>query len=87
MLLIEYRVCLPLSVEEYQVAQLYMIMKKSRKESESAGSRVEILSNEPYENGPGGTSGQYTKKHYHIGERLPRWATSLVRILNSQCFL
>ena len=37
MLLIEYRVCLPVSVEEYQVAQLYMIMKKSQKESESAG--------------------------------------------------
>ncbi|KAL3181906.1 hypothetical protein MRX96_035852 [Rhipicephalus microplus] len=33
MLLKEYRIPLPLSVEEYRVAQLYMIAKKSREES------------------------------------------------------
>lgn len=30
----------------------------------------QILVNKPYENGPGG-SGQYTKKIYHLGARLP----------------
>lgn len=29
----EYRIPLPLSVEEYKIAQLYMIAKKSREES------------------------------------------------------
>ena len=45
-----------------------MIDKKSRKESEEAnsGKGVEILVNEPYTEGPGG-SGQYTHKIYHIG--------------------
>lgn len=44
--------------------------KKSRDESKGAGSGVEILINEPYENGPGG-NGQYTKKIYHICSHLP----------------
>lgn len=69
---------MPLTVAEYQVAQLYMIMKKSREESDSPGARVEILENRPYTDGPEGTNGQYTKKHFHVGERLPRWATSLI---------
>ena len=51
MLIKEYRIVLPLSVEEYRVAQLYMIDKKSREESHGAhggGERsgVEILVNE-----------------------------------------
>lgn len=46
------------------------LQKKSREESSGAGSGVEILINEPYENGPGG-NGQYTKKIYHVGSHLP----------------
>ena len=44
--------------------------KKSREESTGAGSGVEIVQNEPYEQGPGG-KGQYTYKIYHIGSHLP----------------
>ncbi|KAK8759334.1 hypothetical protein V5799_003031 [Amblyomma americanum] len=77
MLLKEYRIPLPLSVEEYRVAQLYMIAKKSREESKGAGSGVEILVNEPYADGPGG-SGQYTHKIYHIGSHLPGWFKALL---------
>ena len=33
MLIKEYRIPLPLTVEEYRIAQLYMIAKKSREES------------------------------------------------------
>jgi len=68
----EYRIPLPLTVEEYRIAQLYTIMKKSRNESTGSGSRVEILENVPYTDGPGG-SGQYTKKIYHIGSHIPGW--------------
>ncbi|RLU17848.1 hypothetical protein DMN91_010086 [Ooceraea biroi] len=77
MLIKEYRIPLPLTVEEYRIAQLYMIAKKSREESKGAGSGVEIIENEPYSNGPGG-NGQYTHKIYHVGSHLPGWFKSLL---------
>ncbi|XP_041457036.1 protein retinal degeneration B-like [Lytechinus variegatus] len=77
MLIKEYRIPLPLSVDEYRIAQLYMIQKKSRQESKGAGSGVEILINQPYEDGPGGT-GQYTHKVYHIGSHLPGWFRAIL---------
>ncbi|XP_035721689.1 protein retinal degeneration B-like isoform X3 [Vespa mandarinia] len=77
MLIKEYRIPLPLTVEEYQIAQLYMIAKKSREESRGTGSGVEIIVNEPYTNGPGG-NGQYTHKIYHVGSHLPGWFKSLL---------
>ncbi|CAL4067402.1 unnamed protein product [Meganyctiphanes norvegica] len=79
MLIREYRIPLPLTVEEYKVAQLYMIAKKSRQESQGEGSGVEILVNEPYEDGPGPDGrGQYTHKVYHVGSHLPGWLKSLI---------
>ncbi|XP_076435238.1 phosphatidylinositol transfer protein 2-like [Babylonia areolata] len=72
MLIKEYRIPLPLDVEEYRIAQLYMIQKKSREESRDTESGVEIIENKPYTGGPGGT-GQYTYKIYHIGSHLPGW--------------
>lgn len=57
---------------------LFLFQKKSREESSGSGSRVEILVNEPYVSGPGGTSGQYTHKVYHIGSHLPGWIKALV---------
>ncbi|XP_076232304.1 retinal degeneration B isoform X1 [Calliopsis andreniformis] len=77
MLIKEYRIPLPLTVEEYRIAQLYMIAKKSREESQGAGSGVEIIVNEPYTDGPGG-NGQYTHKVYHVGSHLPEWFKSLL---------
>ncbi|XP_076263380.1 retinal degeneration B isoform X4 [Rhynchophorus ferrugineus] len=77
MLIKEYRIPLPLTVEEYRIAQLYMIAKKSREESSGQGSGVEILINEPYKDGPGG-QGQYTKKIYHVGSHLPGWIKGIL---------
>ncbi|XP_013794792.1 protein retinal degeneration B-like isoform X2 [Limulus polyphemus] len=77
MLVKEYRIPLPLTVNEYRVAQLYMIAKKSREETRGAGSGVEFLVNKPYVDGPGG-SGQYTHKIYHIGSHLPGWLKALL---------
>lgn len=68
---------MPMSVEEYRIAQLYMIQKKSREESCGEGSGVEILENKPYTDGPGGT-GQYTHKVYHIGMHIPSWFRSIL---------
>uniref|UniRef100_I3KDY9 Phosphatidylinositol transfer protein membrane associated 2 n=1 Tax=Oreochromis niloticus TaxID=8128 RepID=I3KDY9_ORENI len=77
MLIKEYRIPMPMSVEEYRIAQLYMIQKKSRQESCGEGSGVEILENKPYEDGPGG-SGQYTHKVYHIGKHIPSWFCAIL---------
>lgn len=77
MLVKEYRIALPMSVEEYRIAQLYMIQKKSREESSGEGSGVEIIVNEPYTDGPGG-NGQYTYKIYHIGSHLPGWFRAIL---------
>ncbi|XP_055586787.1 protein retinal degeneration B isoform X2 [Uranotaenia lowii] len=77
MLIKEYRIPLPLTVDEYRIAQLYMIAKKSREESKGAGSGVEIIVNEPYQDGPGG-NGQYTRKIYHVGSHLPGWIKGLL---------
>ncbi|VDO03311.1 unnamed protein product [Rodentolepis nana] len=77
MIIKEFRICMPMTVEEYRIAQLYMIQKKSREESTGDESGVEILKNEPYTDGPGG-SGQYTFKIYHIGSHLPGWLRSII---------
>ncbi|KAH9393496.1 Membrane-associated phosphatidylinositol transfer protein 2 [Tyrophagus putrescentiae] len=77
MLIKEYRIPLPLSVEEYKIAQLYMIAKKSREESQGTDCGVEIIQNEPYTDGPGG-SGQYTFKKYHVGTHLPAWLKAIL---------
>ncbi|XP_050780365.1 membrane-associated phosphatidylinositol transfer protein 2 isoform X7 [Gopherus flavomarginatus] len=77
MLIKEYRIPIPMSVEEYRIAQLYMIQKKSREETCGEGSGVEILENRPYMDGPGGI-GQYTHKVYHIGMHIPSWFRSIL---------
>ncbi|XP_036132466.1 membrane-associated phosphatidylinositol transfer protein 2 isoform X1 [Molossus molossus] len=77
MIIKEYRIPLPMTVEEYRIAQLYMIQKKSRDETYGEGSGVEILENRPYTDGPGG-SGQYTHKVYHIGMHIPSWFRSIL---------
>ncbi|XP_072356501.1 membrane-associated phosphatidylinositol transfer protein 1-like, partial [Scyliorhinus torazame] len=77
MLIKEYRIALPMSLQEYQVAQLYMIQKKSREESSGEGSGVEILENCPYADGPGGC-GQFTHKVYHVGSHIPGWFRALL---------
>ncbi|KAI1721521.1 phosphatidylinositol transfer protein [Ditylenchus destructor] len=77
MLVKEYRILLPLTVEEYRIAQLYMIQKKSRLDSSGHGSGVEILTNKPYTDGPGG-SGQYTYKIFHVGSKIPVWIRNVL---------
>jgi len=73
----EYRVPLPLTVEEYKRAQLYMVAKFSREHTQS-GEGVQIVENKPYTDANG--SGQYTKKIIFIGSRLPYWIKSLLPV-------
>ncbi|KAF2074562.1 hypothetical protein CYY_004144 [Polysphondylium violaceum] len=75
MLIKEYRIILPLTVEEYQVAQLYMVAKKS-KESTKDGEGIEIVVNEPYEDEK--SKGQYTHKKIYLANSLPRFAAAIL---------
>lgn len=75
-LLKEYRICMPLSVEEYHIGQLYMIAKHSAEESKH-GEGVEVIENCPIDD-PEHGKGQYTEKRIHLSNRLPGWIRSMV---------
>uniref|UniRef100_A0A1B6GT25 Cytoplasmic phosphatidylinositol transfer protein 1 n=1 Tax=Cuerna arida TaxID=1464854 RepID=A0A1B6GT25_9HEMI len=75
-LLKEYRICMPLTVEEYRVGQLYMIARHSLEQSES-GEGVEVMVNVPCEH-PEHGKGQYTEKRIHLSSRLPFWIQSFL---------
>ncbi|KAK8405915.1 hypothetical protein O3P69_006968 [Scylla paramamosain] len=68
------RVILPLTVEEYQVAQLYSVAEASKNET-GGGEGIEVLKNEPFENypllGDEYSKGQYTYKIYHLKSKVP----------------
>ncbi|KAF1774568.1 START-like domain [Phytophthora cactorum] len=87
----EFRVPLHMSVDEFQVAQLYMVVNASEQLT-GDGEGVEILVNEPYDNTDGhmGVSsisgwtiprnkGQYTRKHYYCKSKIPGFVLRLVR--------
>jgi len=65
-----------MTVEEYQVAQLYSVAEASKNET-GGGEGVEVLKNEPYDDVPllNGkfTKGQYTYKIYHLASKVPSW--------------
>ncbi|XP_055355627.1 phosphatidylinositol transfer protein alpha isoform-like [Paramacrobiotus metropolitanus] len=80
MIIKEYRIILPMTVEEYQVAQLYSVAEASKNET-GGGEGIEILKNEPYDNfqllegQP--THGQYTHKVYYLQSKVPAWVRAL----------
>uniref|UniRef100_A0A5K4FAB3 Phosphatidylinositol transfer protein n=1 Tax=Schistosoma mansoni TaxID=6183 RepID=A0A5K4FAB3_SCHMA len=82
MIVKEYRVILPMTVEEYQVGQLYSVAETSKGET-GGGDGVQILVNEPFDQttykpdrpllkgDPRFTTGQYTHKYYHLAQKVP----------------
>ncbi|XP_075895041.1 phosphatidylinositol transfer protein beta isoform-like [Nelusetta ayraudi] len=70
----EYRVVLPCSVEEYQVGQLFSVAEASKNET-GGGEGIQVLKNEPYE--VKGEKGQYTHKLYHIKSKVPTFLRML----------
>ncbi|XP_054077166.1 cytoplasmic phosphatidylinositol transfer protein 1 isoform X1 [Rissa tridactyla] len=76
MLMKEYRICMPLTVEEYRIGQLYMISKHSHEQSDR-GEGVEVVQNEPYED-PNHGNGQLTEKRVYLNSKLPSWARAVV---------
>ncbi|RHY96272.1 hypothetical protein DYB37_003685 [Aphanomyces astaci] len=90
MLIHEFRVPVHMTVEEFQVAQLYMVVDASEKNTKD-GEGVEILKNEPYDNTNGQVGdisaisnvkiprnkGQYTLKHYHVKSHIPSYVSAM----------
>lgn len=65
---------MPLSVEEYQVGQMYVVMKMQQ-QSTTGTEGVEVLENRPFEDAEFG-KGQYTKKIYRLQSKAPSWLTT-----------
>lgn len=88
---VEFRIALPLSVDEFHRGQMHMVAQKSLEvSSEKADEGIEWIRNEPYDNTDGHwgvspisgieaprTKGQYTLKRYHIKSKIPGVAAAL----------
>ncbi|RVE51540.1 hypothetical protein evm_003810 [Chilo suppressalis] len=72
----EYRICMPMTVEEYQSGQIYMIARHSFEQS-SNGEGVEVVANEQVVDQIYG-HGQHTEKRIHLSSHLPYWLQSLI---------
>ncbi|KAI1885852.1 hypothetical protein AGOR_G00208040 [Albula goreensis] len=76
MLMKEYRICMPLTVDEYRIGQLYMISKHSSEQS-GGGEGVEVILNEPHTH-PQHGMGQLTEKRIYLSSKLPAWMRTFV---------
>lgn len=73
--MMEFRIVMPVSLEEYQVAQTYMVTKMQR-ESSSGSEGVEIVESREFEDDVYG-KGQYTSKVYRLQSKAPGWLKAL----------
>lgn len=80
MLVKEYRVVLPMTVDEYKIGQLYSVCQASLNET-GGGEGIQVVKNESFSNQPllngDYSAGQYTYKIYHLQSRVP----SLIRLV------
>lgn len=74
MIIKEFRVILPFTLDEYKIAQLYSTARVSMNET-GGGDGVEIVENKPYEKD--GEIGQHTIKVYHLEQKVPRFVKAL----------
>jgi hypothetical protein len=66
----EYRIVVPTTIDQYRIANIYMIAAASREESgQKQGEGIEVLQNEPFQNET--ESGQFTYKIMHFKSRVP----------------
>ncbi|CAN1249477.1 Phosphatidylinositol transfer protein 1 [Linum perenne] len=74
----EFRIVMPMSVEEYQVAQMYMVMRMQQQNT--AGSEgVQVLENKPVLDHDMGKS-QYTSKLYRFQSKAPTWLSAFASL-------
>ena len=74
MLIKEFRIVMPLTVDEYHIGQGYSTCEASMAET-GGGEGIEVLKNEPFDNvslmGGKYCAGQYTHKIFHIASKVP----------------
>ncbi|KAK1588970.1 hypothetical protein Q3G72_029115 [Acer saccharum] len=71
----EFRIVMPMSLEEYQIAQMYMVMKMQQ-QSSTGPEGVEVLENRPFEADVYG-KGQFTSKIYRLQSKAPAWLRTI----------
>ena len=71
----EYRIPLPISVDEYKIGQLYAVAEASKNET-GGGEGIEVVQNEPFDHKDFGMC-QYTHKIVHLSKKVP----GFVRVL------
>uniref|UniRef100_A0A0E0NTK6 Phosphatidylinositol transfer protein N-terminal domain-containing protein n=1 Tax=Oryza rufipogon TaxID=4529 RepID=A0A0E0NTK6_ORYRU len=87
----EFRIVMPMSMEEYEIGISYTIMKMEQQNTNSKEG-VEVLQQVPFEDEKLG-KGQYTSKNYHLQSKIPSWmkgfapASALTCPLFSKCSL
>jgi len=75
MKIVEFRIVMPFSMDEYEKGLRYTLAKAARLET-GTGEGVEILKQEPFTNAQG--TGIFTHKVVHLHSRLPRWVLALL---------
>ena len=83
---IEFRIPMPMTVDEYLIGQMWAVNEQSRLET-GGGEGVEIVHNEPFEGqnvGPKGrfSKGQYTYKIYKVASKVPKYIRCVCANLN-----
>ncbi|XP_042960188.1 phosphatidylinositol transfer protein 1-like isoform X1 [Carya illinoinensis] len=71
----EFRIVMPVSLEEYGIAQMYMVTKMQQKNTTSTEG-IEVLESRPFEDKVYGT-GQYASKVYRLQSKVPSWLTKV----------
>lgn len=71
---IEYRIVLPFTLNEYNLAQLFTTAEFSKTHTAN-GEGVQILKDQPYQDG--NIVGQYTEKFYFLESRCPSFIKSI----------
>lgn len=72
MLIREYRILMPLTVEEYRIGQRYMIARAQYEAGFEGDKVVQINSNSCFNDKYG--HGTYRQKNYHLDRHFPSWA-------------
>ncbi|CAH8570523.1 unnamed protein product [Schistosoma margrebowiei] len=88
MIIKEFRIILPLTVDEYRVGQLWAVAEASKNET-GGGEGIEVLVNEPFSpqvnppesplkaNDEEFSSGQYTHKRFYLARKVPGYVRLL----------
>eukprot|EP00177_Eucheuma_denticulatum_P007672 GFKZ01013956.1.p2 GENE.GFKZ01013956.1~~GFKZ01013956.1.p2 ORF type:complete len:125 (+),score=11.81 GFKZ01013956.1:511-885(+) len=73
MVIREYRIPFPATVEEYRIGMLYMISRATEEERvrRGGGAVIDVVKQERYYDSDRGIHGVYTEKVWHVGQMLP----------------